>query len=138
MTSTDSVYPSPFAEMKCVGMVWSQKIVFATWFASGSMYVHGIQMLPFTPMTEYYLPYSWVKEEYPVLYSTYNTSLPVPTDPWIGFMIADQAVIDRDGAWKNMLTMKSYDNGASATNMLWWVATRPVHSDEKEMPEADE
>jgi endo-1,3(4)-beta-glucanase len=39
LTSEKSVYPQPFArENRCVGMVWSSKVVVQTWFAVGCQY----------------------------------------------------------------------------------------------------
>jgi endo-1,3(4)-beta-glucanase len=70
MTTADSVYPAVYAAKKCVGMVWGMKAEDATYFARGAVYVHGINMLPFTPLTEWYMPRDWVAEEYPVVRGT--------------------------------------------------------------------
>lgn len=123
MTSKDSVYGEPFSSLKCVGQVWGSKIVEATWFASGLVYVHGIQILPFTPATELLLPYDWVAEEWPVLSASFAAS--PPPEEWLGIAYGDLAVIDPEAAWDNFLQLSKFDNGATLTNYLHWAATRP-------------
>lgn len=55
---------------------------------------HGINFMPFTPITEAYLDPEYVKEEYPVL----ATVLDRPDDPveeeWLGFVHLDHAILD--------------------------------------------
>jgi endo-1,3(4)-beta-glucanase len=125
MTSASSVYPSVYAANKCVGMVWNQKVVNAVWFASGSLYVHGINFLPVTPITEAYLPEAWVREAYPYLESTYRNSLPAPTDEWKSLIYASLAVIDPIQAYTLVSSLNAFDNGNTLTNMLYWIGTRP-------------
>ena len=45
-------------------------------------------MLPFTPITEEYLPYSFIREEYPTVPSHCGAS------DWDAYMTMDQAVVD--------------------------------------------
>ena len=125
MTTTKTVYPSLFSENKCVGILWSSKADQGTWFASGPMYIHGINMLPFTPASEYYMTEDWIAEEYPYLAVNYNKSVPPPNDAWKGFMYGSEAVIDPVGAQAHLDTLTEYDNGNSRTNMLYWIGTRP-------------
>merc|ERR1719481_1091356 len=66
--STDSSNYSPeFSENKAVGIVWGTKVDYATWFGANVEFIHCIQMIPFTPISEELLPYCWIKEEYQVL-----------------------------------------------------------------------
>lgn len=126
MTQEDSVYPAEYTANKMVGMVWGTKVVDATWFASGTAYVHGIQMLPFTPVSEELLaPRAWVAEQLPVMQQGMAASKPVPTDCWIGFMMGTRAVLDANQAWEDVATLRDFDNGNSRTNLQYWIATRP-------------
>jgi len=57
------VYPPPFSNNTMVGVLWSDKADYSTFFGANVEYIHCIQMLPFTPITEFFLaPSSWVKE----------------------------------------------------------------------------
>ena len=67
MTSFRSVYPEPFSNSKMVGIVGSDDAKIFTWFGNNPEYVHGINMMPFTPITEELLPVEYVQEEYPIL-----------------------------------------------------------------------
>ena len=78
-------------------------------------------MLPFTPITEAYLESPWVEEEYPIL----ATRLDEMEEGWRGFAFMDHAVIDKNAAWTEVNTLKTFDDGNSKTNTLYWVATRP-------------
>ena len=50
-----------------VGIIWSSKADYLTWFGANPVYIHGIQMLPFTPIMELSLEKEFVKEEFPVM-----------------------------------------------------------------------
>lgn len=50
-----------------VGMVWSTKAFCGTWFGIDDIFIHGINMLPFTPITENLLEKRFIAEEYPLL-----------------------------------------------------------------------
>ena len=126
MSSQRSHYGSgAFAKGKCVGMVWSDKAVQETWFAVGKAYVHLINVLPITPVTEQLLSREWVREAYPVLLASLPNARPAMDDSWLGFAHAELAVLDPPAAWEKMQHLISFDGGASRTNYLYWVATRP-------------
>ena len=55
MPSYNSVYPEQFRKNLMVGILWSTKVDYTTFFGGNAEFVHGIQFLPFTPMTEEYL-----------------------------------------------------------------------------------
>ena len=83
MTSAESNFPAPFSNNKAVGIQWSTKVDYGTWFGANVEFIHCIQvdfqssslkpkplsfqMLPFTPISEELLPSSWIQEEYPIL-----------------------------------------------------------------------
>ena len=67
MPSVSDVYPSDFAANRMVGILWDTKADYQTWFGSDPCFIHGIQMLPFTPITEEYLPEKFIDEEYKVI-----------------------------------------------------------------------
>jgi endo-1,3(4)-beta-glucanase len=119
------IYPAPFKNGKIVGVLWSTKVDYATFFGGNEEYIHCIQMMPFTPITEQLLPASWVQEEYPVLSSVLTRTTDPIGEGWKGFVYMDHAIIDKEAAWTEVQTLRWYDNGNSKTNTLYWVATRP-------------
>ncbi len=121
---SNEIYDQVFADNGCVGMVWGMKVDFATWFGLNIEYIVGIQMMPFTPISEEYLTSTWINTVYPSLSTALTRSTPVLEDGWKGFIFMAQAVLDRATAWTNINTLSNWDNGNSKTNALYWVATR--------------
>lgn len=122
----DAVYTTPFNTHTCVGIVWCTKVDYATWFGLNVEYIHGIQMLPYTPITEDLLTSDWIKVEYPDLATALTRTTPVIEEGWRGFVFMTQAIISKEAAWNNAQTLTGYDNGNSKTNTLYWIATRPT------------
>jgi endo-1,3(4)-beta-glucanase len=116
------IYDEPFASNKTVGILWSTKAQYATFFCGADECIHGIQMLPFTPITEALLEPAWVAEEYPYVFGKLQ---PSSGESWRGFIYLDHAVIDPAAAWQQVKTLGSYDDGNTKTNSLYWVASRP-------------
>merc|ERR1712196_696864 len=88
-------------------------------------YAHGINMLPFTPITEELLKPSYVQDAYPQMAEILKRDSPPVADPWRGFLGLGHAVINANGAWREILSLNQFDTGNSLANSLWWVATRP-------------
>jgi endo-1,3(4)-beta-glucanase len=122
-TDSHSVYPSIFADNKCAGMVWSDKVVDATWFAAGKVYVHGINLLPFTPASELYATSDWAKEQFPVAWASLDQH--DAGDDWRGFLRGAQCAFDAPAAWKAIKALTSFDGGNTRANLMHFCATRP-------------
>lgn len=90
--------------------------------AAGKVFIHGINMLPFTPFTEQYLTGDWVKEEYPVVLASITPQI---TDEWKGFLWGDHAVIDASAAWDQIRNLNTFDGGNTRSNLMYFAATRP-------------
>lgn len=123
MRDQDTIYPPVFAANKAVGILWSGKVEYRTFFGDNVEFIHGIQMLPFTPISEDLLRRSWIEEEYPV-FATALTRGGLE-EGWRGFIIMADGILDADRAWTDAQTLTAYDNGNSRTNTLYWLATRP-------------
>jgi endo-1,3(4)-beta-glucanase len=121
--SSDGIYDEPYASNKVVGVLWSTKVDYGTFFGANTEFIHCIQMLPFTPISEELLEPAWIDEEYPVL----ETALDNPSigEGWKGFVYMAHAVIDPAAAWNECQTLTGYDDGNTETNTLYWLATRP-------------
>ena len=119
--SGNTIYPSPFADNKVVGVLWGAKVDYATFFGANTEFIHCIQMLPFTPITEELLPSDWISEEYEIL----KTAIGSAEEGWKGFIYMAHAIIDPEGAWTEAQTLTGYDDGNTKTNTLYWLATRP-------------
>jgi len=121
--SGDGIYQEPYASNKCVGVLWSTKVDYTTFFGANIEFIHGIQVLPFTPISEQLLEEAWIQEEYPVLEVALDS--PDIGEGWKGFVYMAHAVIDPGAAWTEVNTLTGYDDGNTETNTLYWLATRP-------------
>ncbi len=121
--SNDGIYPESFASNKVVGVLWSNKVDYGTFFGANTEFIHCIQMLPFTPISEELLEPSWIEEEYPVLSTALNSN--GIGEGWKGFVYMAHAIIDPGSAWNEIQTLTGYDDGNTKANTLYWLATRP-------------
>lgn len=121
MPSQSPLFGYPFKSNHAVGILFQTRAFFGTFFAAGPQYVYGIQMLPFTPITEAYLPRSWVSDSW----SDMSSAAAAATPEWRGFLQMSHAIVDRNAAWTEVNALTAFDDGNSKTNALWWVATRP-------------
>lgn len=119
----EGIYEEPFASNKVVGILWGTKVDHSTFFGANLEFIHGIQMLPFTPITEELLRAEWIEEEYPILAPV--AASPGISEGWKGFLYMAHAVIDPNAAWSEAQTLTGYDDGNTKTNTLYWLATRP-------------
>lgn len=128
LSTSDPVYPPPYSQGMCTGMIWSDKVVQQTWFASGLPYVHGINILPISDASQFILSHHWVSLEYPVLAAHLHdpANNPPVDDVWFAFAWASLAVLDPREAWNKAILLSKWDNGLTKTNLLWWIATRPI------------
>ena len=121
ITSSDDIYPEPFNANKVVGILWSTKVDYATWFGGNIEFIHCIQMLPFAPISEELLREEWITEEYDVLVEAFNTA----DEAWRGYIIMAHAVIDKEAAWEEAQLLTSFDDGNTKSNTYYWIASRP-------------
>lgn len=124
VTSTE-VYPEPYANTTVVGVLWSTKVDHTTWFGANLEYIHGIQYLPVTPISEELLSAEWIIKSYPVVSQAIFRDNPPIGEDWLGYIYMVHAIINPSAAWPQVQTLQSFLGGNTRTNTLYWVATRP-------------
>eukprot|EP00903_Cladosiphon_okamuranus_P005442 g5427.t1 len=124
MPRWNGVYDSFFSSRRMVGMVASLEAVQLTWFGDNVEYVHCINMLPFTPITEDLLQRDFMEQEWPVLETAFDGRDPGPQ--WAGFIALAASVVLPVEAWANITALDTFDAGNSKTNSFYWIATRPA------------
>jgi hypothetical protein len=60
----DTIYQAPFKLNGVVGILWSNKVDYATFFGAQPEYIHGIQMLPINPVSEVLIDKNWIAEDW--------------------------------------------------------------------------
>jgi endo-1,3(4)-beta-glucanase len=125
--AASTVYQDPFAQSRCVGILFETRATFGTWFNDGNddaAKVYGIQMLPFTPMSEALLSPAWSADAWPVMKPAADAASGVWAG-WKGLLYMAHATADREAAWTTVSSLTAIEDGNSYTNTLWWVASRP-------------
>jgi endo-1,3(4)-beta-glucanase len=126
--ATSTIYPATFAQNRCVGRLFATRANFGTWFSDGTggdaFKVYGIQMLPFTPVSEALISPAWVTDAWPMMQPAAEAATGVWAG-WKGLLYMVRATTDREAAWTTVTSMTAVEDGNSRTNTLWWVATRP-------------
>ena len=83
--------------------------------------MHGINIMPVTPITELLMRPAYVAEEYPIVAEALETA----TDEWKSIVVLDHAIVDPANAWDEIAQIQTFDAGNSRSNALYWIATRP-------------
>ncbi len=120
------IYDAPFSDNPCVGIVWNDKVDFATWFGTGdnNEYIAGIQMIPITPASEDLLSPLWVAEAWDRQLETMAENVPADSG-WRDFIAGAVAGWDRELGCDMIRSQTGHDGGNTKTNMLHYCATRP-------------
>jgi endo-1,3(4)-beta-glucanase len=112
---------------KVVGIFFENKVDYTTWFGSNREFMHGIQMIPVSPVNEFLRTDTFVREEW----DTVLSSLDLVANPenyrnnaWQSLLFANYAVIDKDEAM-DQLSKVTVDGGMSRAWAMYFAATRP-------------
>lgn len=114
-----------------VGILWSSKVFFGTWFGNSPYLIYGIQLLPLTPISENRDQLSWVNDMFDSYAQTCDSAC--VSDGWSVQILALLATLGHQekalGHAKN-LTDAVFEgpggNGHSLSNTIWYISTRPV------------
>lgn len=125
-SSDNDVQPANFIGNKVSGILFENKIDFATFFGRGTVgdeFIHGIHMLPITPISSYIRSPNFVKEEWDAKLKGIVNQIP---DGWRGLLMLNYALYDPREAWK-WFARKDWqhnliDGGMSRTWSLAFIA----------------
>jgi hypothetical protein len=95
-----------------------------TWFGDKAVYVHLINLLPITAVTEHlFNDSSYVKDQYEHILKPAGASTEMA---WRGYLVCQHAMIDPAAAWKEAQSLVSYelDSAISLAQVLYFIATR--------------
>ncbi|KAJ1933223.1 hypothetical protein EC988_009194, partial [Linderina pennispora] len=119
-----SIYPDTYSNDKAVvGILWAGKYDFATFFSADPACIYGIQFLPYTPATALLLKRSWVADIWPKYLQKVAEN--AETEPWREIIELAGAVDDKQRTFQRTAHITSHDDGNSASNSYYWIATAP-------------
>lgn len=121
-----TLYEEDFTkDNRIVSVLWANKRDGGLWFAPPQWRECrvGIHVLPLLPITEtLFSDVGYVKEL--VEWTMPNLNRKGVSEGWKGFVYALEGVYDRENALKKIRNLRSFDDGNSYSNLLWWVHTR--------------
>lgn len=126
-TKASSVYNNRFAKNYMVGNLGMLDAVCSTWFGTNPLYVHMINFVPLTAVTSLLFDANYVKEEYNNALSKLYDGVEMA---WKGYVVADRAIVDPNGAWEDAKELISYelDAALSLSQLLYFISTRKEFS----------
>lgn len=123
-TNDNTVMPPNFIGNKVSGILFENKIHHATYFGMNKEYIHGIHMIPLTPMSGYIRSVKFAQEEWNQM--ALGNLVSNIQGGWKGLLILNSAIFDPTGAWNFFASQQfdqSYlDNGMSRTWSLAYSA----------------
>jgi len=127
LTDASRAQPALFRPNKVTGILFDNKVDYATWFSPEKYAIHGIQMIPISPVTEYVRTQEFVSEEWDQVVSkipdVLNDNL---RNPWLSLLYANYATVNKTAALVKLESAKM-DDGLSRSWALYMAATRPIN-----------
>jgi len=125
MTSDNKVHPKEILPNKVTGIFFDNKVDYTTWFGPNREYIHGIQMLPVSPIQELYRKKEFVRQEWDQVLSKIDIiSNPQAQSPWQSLLFANVASVNQELALSKLASVPM-DDGLSRSWALYYAATRP-------------
>ncbi|KAJ1818808.1 hypothetical protein LPJ60_004120 [Coemansia sp. RSA 2675] len=119
---TSDIYPDAFAKAQAVvGILWSSKADYTTWFGNNPEYIYGIQFLPYTPAMALLLKRQWVADIWPKFLE--KVARDSETESWREMINLTYAVVDKEATKERTIKVTEHDDGNSASNSYYWIAT---------------
>lgn len=122
----NKIQPKRLIKNKVSGIYFENKIDYSTYFGRGTIgdeWIHGIHMLPITPVSSYFRSGTFVKEEWDQKLASIVDKIP---DAWRGVLMLNAALFDPQYAWKWFASKdfdeRLLDNGMSRTWSLAYIA----------------
>mmetsp|Transcript_22238 Transcript_22238/g.32478 ORF Transcript_22238/g.32478 Transcript_22238/m.32478 type:complete len:916 (-) Transcript_22238:215-2962(-) len=110
-----------------VGNLGGLDVTSTTWFGTNPIYVHLINVMPITSITEELFDYDFVSGgQYDSIANMYDTT----EMSWKGQLICNHAIIDPELAWEEAtqdLVSYQMDSGLSLSQVMYWIGTRPYN-----------
>ncbi|CAM9110958.1 unnamed protein product [Scytosiphon promiscuus] len=121
LKDSNTNHPADFVKNKVTGIFFESKVDYTTWFGDNTEYIHGIQNIPVTAITESVRDAQFCKEEWE---QRLESVVEDAEGTWNTVLYMSYATIQRNIAFKEMLG-SGVGDGLKRAWALYWAATRP-------------
>ncbi|KAH7479266.1 Ascus wall endo-1,3(4)-beta-glucanase [Phytophthora ramorum] len=124
MTSDNTIHPPQFVPNHVTGIFFDNKADYATWFSAEKHCIHGIQMIPVSPINGLVRTTAFIQEEWDDILSKEaivtgdNTS-----NAWLSLLLVNEAAINQADALSR-LTTATMDDGLTRSWALYNAASQ--------------
>ncbi|ETP46627.1 hypothetical protein F442_07122 [Phytophthora nicotianae P10297] len=123
MTSDNTIHPPQFVPNHVTGIFFDNKADYATWFGPEKYCIHGIQMIPVSPINGLARTVTFVKEEWDdILSKEAIVTGGDTTNAWLSLLLVNQAVINQADALTKLATA-TMDDGLTRSWALYNAAS---------------
>ena len=124
MTSDNTIHPPQFVLNHVTGIFFDNKADYATWFSAEKYCIHGIQMIPVSPINGLFRTATFVQQEWDdILSKEAIVTGADTTNPWLSLLLVNEAVINQADALAKLATT-AMDDGLSRSWALYNAASR--------------
>jgi endoglucanase Acf2 len=119
MSPDNTIQPPAFVPNFVTGILFMNKADHTTYFGTNIEFIHGIHMLPLTPISPFIRQKTFVQAEWQAKFAGIINSI---DSGWRGILIANWAIVDPTTAWGWLTTdfrQSWLDSGAS---LSWYLA----------------
>ncbi|KAG7387221.1 hypothetical protein PHYPSEUDO_014613 [Phytophthora pseudosyringae] len=124
MTSDNTIHPAQFVPNHVTGIFFDNKADYATWFSAEKYCIHGIQMIPVSPINGLVRTATFIQEEWDdILSKEAIVTGDDTTNAWLSLLLVNEAVINQADALAKLATA-TMDDGLTRSWALYNAASR--------------
>ncbi|GMF44343.1 unnamed protein product [Phytophthora fragariaefolia] len=124
MTSDNTIHPPQFVPNHVTGIFFDNKADYATWFSAEKYCIHGIQMIPVSPINGLVRTTKFIQEEWDdILSKEAIVTGDDTTNAWLSLLLVNEAAINQADALAK-LTTATMDDGLTRSWALYNAASR--------------
>nr|BCB67682.1 beta-1,3-glucanase [Euglena gracilis] len=126
--AAEPIYPKAFTR-HMVGILYDSKVTSWTWFGQENWKVHGIQIIPITPMVHHLFSPEFARKEFVIYDRVCQKDPSCANGGFKVFAVAEEAFVNPDAAWEDAqkLPAATFEGtgggGNSRTNLLYFIAS---------------
>eukprot|EP00644_Phytophthora_capsici_P006468 jgi/Phyca11/536917/estExt2_fgenesh1_pg.C_PHYCAscaffold_660046 len=124
MTSDNTIHPKEFVPNHVTGIFFDNKAAYATWFSAEKYAIHGIQMIPVSPINAMVRTAKFIQQEWDdILSKEAIVTEANTTNAWLSLLLVNEAVVDQADALPK-LQQATMDDGLTRSWALYNAAAR--------------